>query len=66
MSCSIDVDAVAQATIAVLPPDLRLQLADAISLLELAPWQGLPVNPELTPDGPVRHLPFGAAGMILI
>jgi hypothetical protein len=28
------------------------------------PWNGRSVNPELNPDGPVRNLPFGAAGML--
>ncbi|WP_300007600.1 hypothetical protein [Pseudonocardia sp.] len=63
MSYSIDIDPRAQATIAALPATALPALAEALAVLELVPWNGRSVNPELNPDGPVRNLPFGAAGM---
>ena len=47
-----------------LPPAALLSLAEAFTVLELEPWSGLPVNPQLNPDGPVCNLPFGVAGML--
>lgn len=64
MSYSIDIDEAAQAAIDVLPRDGLLSLAEALMVPELAPWNGLPVNPQLNPDGPVRNRPFGPAGML--
>jgi hypothetical protein len=46
-----------------LPQIALAALADALSALELVPWNGLPVNGS-NPDGPVRQLPFGGLGMI--
>ncbi|QYN40855.1 hypothetical protein K1T35_42605 [Pseudonocardia sp. DSM 110487] len=48
---------------AALPQIALAALADALSALELVPWNGLPVN-DSNPDGPVRQLPFGGLGMI--
>ncbi|MCU1653981.1 MAG: hypothetical protein JWQ60_5130 [Pseudonocardia sp.] len=32
-------------------------------MLELVPWNGEPINQQ-NPDGKVRVLPFGAAGLV--
>jgi hypothetical protein len=34
-----------------------------MSMLELTPWSGLPIN-EGSPEGNVRVLPFGTAALI--
>jgi hypothetical protein len=60
---SLDVDPLAEQQIAALPQIALAALADALSALELVPWNGLPVN-DSNPDGPVRQLPFGRLGMI--
>lgn len=69
MSYSIDIDPRAQDTIAALPaaalPAAALPaLAEAMVVLELVPWSGRSVNPDLNADAPVRNRPFGAAGML--
>lgn len=64
MSYSIDIDSRAQDAIAALPAAALPALAEAIVVLELVPWSGRSVNPELNPEAPVRNLPFGAAGML--
>jgi hypothetical protein len=61
---SIEIDEAAQATFAVLPRAALRSLAEAFTVLELEPWSGSAVNPQLNPDGPVRNLPFGVAGML--
>ncbi|WP_255621301.1 hypothetical protein [Pseudonocardia sp. DSM 110487] len=63
MTYSLDVDPLAEQQIAALPQIALAALADALSALELVPWNGLPVN-DSNPDGPVRQLPFGGLGMI--
>jgi hypothetical protein len=60
VSCSLDIDPLAEQQIAALP---RAALTDALAVLELVPWNGLPIN-DANPDGPVRQLPFGGLGMI--
>ncbi len=51
MSYSIDIDPRAQDAIAALPADALLGLAEALAVLELAPWSaGRSVNPERNPD----------------
>lgn len=42
-----------------------MALAEALALLEIDPYSGRPVNPERTPDGLLRHLPFGTAYLIV-
>lgn len=64
MSNSIDIDPRAQDTIAALPASALPALAEAVAVLELAPWSGRSVNPGRNPDAPVRNLPFGATGML--
>ncbi|WP_298800269.1 hypothetical protein [Pseudonocardia sp. 73-21] len=49
MSYSIDIDPVAQDTISALPPAALLSLAEALAMLELTPWSGRSVNPNVTP-----------------
>ena len=63
MSYSLDVDPLAERQIAALPQTALTTLAHALAVLELVPWNGLPVN-NANPDGPVRQLPFGDLGMI--
>ena len=63
MSYEIDVDLQAQDDIAALPARALLTLAEAMTVLELAPWTGRPINPD-NPDGAVRTLAFGSAGML--
>lgn len=63
MSYSLDVDPLAEQQIAALPQTALTALTDALTVLELVPWNGLPVN-EVNPDGAVRQLPFGGLGMI--
>jgi hypothetical protein len=62
VSYSLDIDPRAQATIAALPADALPVLAEVLTVLELTPWNGRPVNPD-NPDGAVRNMAFGA-GMI--
>lgn len=61
---SIDIDPLAQESIAALPTDALPALAEAFTLLELSPWSGRSVNAEKNPDAPVRNLPFGRAGLL--
>lgn len=63
MSYSIDVDPLAEQQIAVLPQSALIALADALTALELVPWNGLPLN-RTNPDGAVRQLSFDGLGMI--
>jgi hypothetical protein len=63
VSYSLDIDPLAEQQIAALPQTALTALADALTVLELVPWNGLPVN-GINPDGAVRQLPFGTLGMI--
>ena len=63
MSYRLDVDPVAQAQIRALPSVALVALAEVMSMLELTPWSGLPIN-EDNPEGNVRVLPFGTAALI--
>lgn len=63
MSYEIDIDLRAHDDIAALPDSGLLPLAEAMTLLQLSPWSGRPIN-EDNPDGPVRTLAFGAGGMV--
>jgi hypothetical protein len=51
----------ARAEIAALPQQILPALAEAMAVLEAAPWSGEPQN-ESNPDGAVRRLLFGPAG----
>jgi hypothetical protein len=63
LSYRLDVDPVAQAQIRALPSAALVALAEVMSMLELTPWSGLPIN-EDNPEGNVRVLPFGTAALI--
>lgn len=54
MTYSLDVDPLAEQQIAALPQNALAVLADALTVLELVPRNGLPVN-HSNPDGPVRR-----------
>ncbi|MGH3931972.1 MAG: hypothetical protein ACRDTF_18580 [Pseudonocardiaceae bacterium] len=53
----------AQATVDVLPPADAVCWPDVLNVLGLVPWNGNPWS-EDNPDGNIRTLPFGAAGMV--
>jgi hypothetical protein len=59
----VEVDLEAREQIAALPAGALLALAEALAMLELTPWNGPPLNKN-HPDGEVRTLPFGGAGLI--
>jgi len=59
----VQVDVEARAQIRALPHDALKDLAEAMTLLQISPWSGDPLRRE-RPEGPVRTLAFGAAGMI--
>lgn len=64
MAYSLDIDRAAQASIDVLPARALAALAEVFVVLELSPWSGRPVNPEMNTDGPVRVLTFGDGGLV--
>jgi hypothetical protein len=53
LSYGLDGDPVAQAQIRALPSDALVALAEVMSMLELTPWSGRPIN-EDNPQGNVR------------
>ncbi len=57
----VSIGQVARAEIAALPGGMTRALDEVITVLEIAPWSGLPQN-ENNPEGSVRHLLFGPAG----
>ncbi|MGQ0479488.1 MAG: hypothetical protein ACT4O0_00425 [Pseudonocardia sp.] len=63
MSYALDIDPAAQEQIAGLPRLALVALAEAFSVLESVPWNGLSLN-DLNPGAEVRQLPFGDLGMI--
>jgi hypothetical protein len=63
MSYEIDIDLQAQDDIAALPTMALPALAEAMTVLELTPWNGRPINPD-NPDDAVRTFAFGSAGML--
>lgn len=50
-----------RAVIAALPAEVLDELAEALDLLEIAPWTGPPHNKN-NPDGAVRRVLFGHKG----
>jgi hypothetical protein len=56
-------DPIAEQQIAALPYDAAQYLAQALDLLEMAPWAGRPHNPD-KPDGNMRDLTFGGSGLL--
>jgi hypothetical protein len=63
VSYTLEIDPLAEQQIAALPPLALAALVEAAAVLELVPWNGLPLNRN-NPDGAVRQLPFGRFGMI--
>lgn len=59
----IGTDDVAFDQISHLPTAALLGYAEALSVLELVPWNGEPIN-KRNPDGNVRVLPFGEVGLV--
>lgn len=57
----IDVYPDAQDQIAALPAVAQSKLSEAFAVLELAPWNGRPVNRQ-NPGGALRSLMFGPGG----
>lgn len=51
----------AQEQIDALPHPVALGYAEALGVLQLAPWSGLPMN-DANPAGAVRQLVFGPGG----
>lgn len=62
MSYEINVDHRAHDDIAALPTEALGALAEAITFMQLTPWSAAPINPD-NPNGPVRTLAFGDAGL---
>ena len=63
MSYYLDIDRIAQDSIGALPTEALSELAEAMTVLQVTPWNGNPQNPA-NPDGPMRNLAFGAAGLL--
>jgi hypothetical protein len=63
VSYSIDVDPIAQDVIGAMPTDALSALREAFTVLQTVPWNGTPQNPD-NPEGPVRNLAFGSAGLL--
>lgn len=59
MTYKIDIDPEERDQIRALPPGVPNALAEAMAVLELAPWNGEPYNDD-KPDGSMRVLLFGA------
>jgi hypothetical protein len=60
---AIQMSLVAQDQVQALPAAALLSFAEAITVLEIAPWRGRPFN-RRNPDGAVRALPFAGDGLI--
>lgn len=58
MPYKVEVYAEARAQIRGLPAEALPAMAEAVTMLELAPWSGSPLTPD-TADAAVRVLPFG-------
>lgn len=65
MSYEINIDLRAHDDIAALPTGALHALAEAITFLQISPWNAPPINPD-NPSGPVRTLTFGEAGLATI
>lgn len=59
MTYKIDLDPAVIDQIRALPSEAADALREALTVLELVPWNGLPYNEDL-PDGSIRELLFGA------
>lgn len=65
MTYEVNVDARAHDDIATLPGHAWEPLAEAMTFLQLTPWNAPAINPE-NPFGAVRTLAFGDAGMVTL
>ena len=63
MSYTLDLGVDVQEQIAALPSPALHALAEALVVLEIAPWSGPSLHGG-NPDGAVRNLPFGRLGMV--
>lgn len=62
MAYEIDVGSV-RAELGALPRPALVALAEILAVLEVAPWSGDPLV-DRNPDGAVRTMAFGAAGLV--
>ncbi|MQA11740.1 MAG: hypothetical protein GEU98_24960 [Pseudonocardiaceae bacterium] len=60
----VDTDPKAQEQVDALPPAALSAYAEARTFLEVSPWEGRSYN-RWNPDGPMRTVPFGEAGLII-
>ncbi len=60
---TVETDEQAQQQVAALPPEALPAYAEARALLEVSPWAGTPYH-RRKPDGPLRTVAFGNAGMV--
>jgi hypothetical protein len=63
MAYQVQVDISAREQIRALPAGALKGLAEAMVVLEITPWSGDPLRRD-NPDGPLRTLPFGSAGLV--
>lgn len=59
----IETDSAATEQIIALPDEALADYTQVLGVLELVPWNGDPLH-EDNPDGAVRTLPFGRAGLV--
>jgi len=60
---TVETDEQAQQQVAALPPEALPAYAEARALLEVSPWAGTPYH-RRKPDGPLRTVALGNAGMV--
>lgn len=59
----IETDSAATEQIVALPAEALADYTRVLGVLELVPWNGDPLHDD-NPDGAVRTLPFGRAGLV--
>jgi hypothetical protein len=59
----VETDNLAIEQIAALPDEALADYAQVLAVLKLVPWNGDPLHDD-NPDGAVRTLPLGRAGMV--
>ncbi|MGH3797279.1 MAG: hypothetical protein ACRDSP_20585 [Pseudonocardiaceae bacterium] len=57
----VSTDPQAREAVAALPDAALAGYAEALGVLQIVPWAGVPIN-ETNPDGAVRQLVFGPGG----
>ncbi|GAB3457549.1 hypothetical protein [Actinophytocola sediminis] len=65
MTYKIEVYPEVRDQIQALPPELLKEFAEAVSMLELTPWNSKPLN-EDNPNAAVRQISFGYNGAVLL